>query len=189
MFQASVKTEELARELFPLFRAPLRPCFGVPRTTAVDGMMDGACGSDLMGTNASRTSGGAADAGRAEARLPGDPSRRACGVAEAARGSKHEAAEDAIGKPSRRSPRSSSSRHRAYPRRRSQAHEADTCPDLWEEVQKLASPSFTDDPLAAPSGLSPPERALVLFGQAAVATWLEEIRTFKFEDEEESSDG
>ena len=63
------------------------------------------------------------------------------------------------------------------------------CPVLWVEVQKLASPSFTDDPLAAPSGLSPPERALVLFGQAAVATWLEEIRTFKFEDEEESSDG
>ena len=63
---------------------------------------------------------------------------------------------------------------------------AERCPVLWAEMAKLAVPQLEEGPLMATAGLSPGERALMLLAQAGVVRWLEDLRTMRIEDEEES---
>ena len=97
----------------------------------------------------------------------------------------HEAAEAAIGK-GPELPEEFKQRHRALV---SQAKRmADTCPDLWEELQKLRSPGMNDVPLGWGSDGTFDRRICALMAQGGVAMWLEELRTWKY-DEEEANDG
>ena len=96
-----------------------------------------------------------------------------------------QAEEDAIGK-APELPEAFVQRHRALV---SQAKRmADTCPDLWEELQKLRSPGMDDVPLGWGSDGTFDRRICALMAQGGVAMWLEELRTWKFE-EEETDDG